>query len=146
MSGSDQICVLLVLEVSRNLTLVLRNYQRQRGWVSALSMQLIEMCQDSSCARDSLCALQLVLGDTAPLQEQPELTAGKCGSTLWLPHEYAKWDLEVQGQQGPRGHWEVGQTAGGSHGLTVQVSSHVFCFLLRNARALALLEAKALNE
>lgn len=52
---------------------------------------------DSTCERDSLCALQLVLG------EQPELTAGKCGSTLWLPHEYAKWDLEVQGQQGPRG-------------------------------------------
>lgn len=73
-----------------------RNYQRQReGWVSAPSMQRMLMRQDSTCARDSLCVPQLALGDPAPLQEQPELTAEKCGSTLWLPHEYAKQDLEV---------------------------------------------------
>lgn len=59
---------LSALDVSRNWTLVLRNYQRQRErWVPAapsmqLTLQRIELHQDSTCARDSLCALQLALG------------------------------------------------------------------------------------
>lgn len=49
-------------------------------------------------------------------------------------------DIRGQGAEGAARRW--GRLPARSHGLTVQLSSNVFCYLLRNALALELSKAK----
>jgi hypothetical protein len=64
-----------------------------------------------------------------------------CGSPMNMQEGILRSrDNRGQGAEGATGRW--GRLQARSHGLTVQLSNHVFCYLLRNALALDLSEAK----
>lgn len=81
-------------------------------------------------------------GTWPPLWRHSRADSGEGGWTPRLCHEYARGNPEVRGQgaKGAARRW--GRMQARSHGLTVQLSSNVFCYLLRNALALDLSEAK----
>lgn len=134
---------------SRNRTPIRRNYSNGRKTGACLLQQAAKSGKHAPQGEQegkgfASSPLLRPLGTWSPLQ-RPELTVGKCGSTLGLHHEYARGNPEVWGHKGTRvwkgcGRW--GRLPPRSHGLTVQLSNHVFCYLSRKAFALDLSKAK----